>query len=132
MLTLLDIKLPLRMLFSFFEDGINSLIETEGEYDEFIQQLNLPLRSTICESNYLWIFGLIMIAEKYYRVLRKNFYLWPLAPIVDFYEEIAAGLSDDDSKKIRKHVNNEYYNENELKLLCCVLMLDIILKQVKK
>lgn len=48
MLTLLDITLPTNTLFSFFEDGINSLIETESEYDEFIQQLNLPLRSTIC------------------------------------------------------------------------------------
>ncbi len=48
-LTLLDITLPIHMLFSFFEDGINSLIETEGEYDEFIQQLNLPSRSTISE-----------------------------------------------------------------------------------
>ena len=54
------------------------------------------------------------------------------APVVDFYEEIAAGLSDDDSKRIRKHVNHEYYNENELKLQCCVLMLDIILKQVNE
>lgn len=51
---------------------------------------------------------------------------------MDFYDEIAAGLSDDESKKIRKNVKNEYHNENELKLQCCVLMLDIILKQVKQ
>lgn len=46
-LTLLDIQLPIYMLFSFFDNGINSLVETEGEYDEFIQQLNLPSRSSI-------------------------------------------------------------------------------------
>lgn len=52
------------------------------------------------------------------------------APVVDFYEEIAAGLSDDEGKKPRRNVCSDFYNESELKLQCCVLMLDVILKQV--
>lgn len=52
------------------------------------------------------------------------------APVADFYEEIAASLSDDEGKKVRRNINRDYYNENELKLQCCVLMLDVILKQV--
>lgn len=58
------------------------------------------------------------------------FYTIFLAPIVDFYEEIASSLSEDEGKKVRKNVNNDYFNENELKLQCCVLMLDVMLKQV--
>lgn len=112
------------MLFSFFDDGINSLIETEGEYDEFIQQLNLPSRNTVCKFY-------AAINEFPNCVWRVSFYVHEFlaAPIIDFYEEIAAGLSDDEGKRLRKNIN-EYHNENELKLQCCVLMLDTILKQV--
>lgn len=53
------------------------------------------------------------------------------APIIDFYEEIAASLSDDENRKPKKSVCHDYYCDNELKLQCCVLMLDVILKQVK-
>lgn len=53
-----------------------------------------------------------------------------LAPVVDFYEEIASSLSEDEGRKVRKNVSNDYFNENELKLQCCVLMLDVMLKQV--
>lgn len=112
------------MLFSFFENGINSLVETEGEYDEFIQQLNLPSRSSISE---LWLQKINIFLS----VLLLNIFLIFSAPVADFYEEIAASLSDDEGKKVRRNINKEYYNENELKLQCCVLMLDVILKQVR-
>lgn len=48
-LTLLDITLPIHMLFSFFEEGINSLTEGDHDYDEFTHPLNPPPRSNICK-----------------------------------------------------------------------------------
>lgn len=56
-LTLLDITLPIHMLFTFFEEGINSLTEIDShDYDEFMPPVNFQPRNSICKKKILFIY----------------------------------------------------------------------------
>ncbi|XP_039288508.1 protein unc-79 homolog isoform X2 [Nilaparvata lugens] len=94
-LTALEIVIPLHLLFSFFEEGINSLKQTGSSNEE----------------------------EK--RDGRKT----SISPVVEDEGGGNGGLSDDEAKTTRSGMR---YDDIELKLSCCVLMLDIVLKQMER
>ncbi|RZF46360.1 hypothetical protein LSTR_LSTR011144 [Laodelphax striatellus] len=94
-LTALEIVIPLHLLFSFFEEGINSLKQTNVTNED----------------------------EK--RDGRKT----SISPVVEDEGGGNGGLSDDEAKTTRSGMR---YDDIELKLSCCVLMLDIVLKQMER
>lgn len=100
-LTALEIVIPLHLLFTFFEDGINSMKESEApaSNDEKDKHKECPRKSSI-------------------------------SPVVEDDSGQTSGLSDDEARTSRHSLRQ--HSDSELKLSCCVLMADIILKQMER
>ncbi|KAG8292811.1 Protein unc-79 [Homalodisca vitripennis] len=87
-LTILDIVIHRHLLFTFFEDGINSM--KEGDIKE--RDKEIPRKSCI-------------------------------SPVIEDESGHTSGISDDEGQTSRK--SKRQHSDGELKLSCCVLMLDI-------
>ncbi|XP_054270817.1 protein unc-79 homolog isoform X2 [Macrosteles quadrilineatus] len=94
-LTILDIVIHRHLLFTFFEDGINSMKEGETLGKD---------RDSLRKSN--------------------------ISPVVEDESGQTSGISDDEGQTNRQ--SKRQHSDGELKLSCCVLMLDIVLKQMEK
>ncbi|KAF6204812.1 hypothetical protein GE061_018974 [Apolygus lucorum] len=93
-LTALEIMIPTHLLFSFFEDGVKSMKETESK-------------------------------EKFPEGKQPR----SISPVVEDDSGPCSALSDDDEHASRvSHLNSDI----ELKLSCCVIMLDLVLKQLER
>ncbi|XP_068085270.1 protein unc-79 homolog [Anabrus simplex] len=93
-LTLLEIVIPLHLLFSMFTDGVRVM---KGDKQSKPQKSEDGRRSSI-------------------------------SPVIENESENTSGLSDDEAPPSRPM---EFQTENEIHLSCCILMLDVLQKQLE-
>ncbi|XP_073986418.1 UNC-79 domain-containing protein isoform X3 [Rhodnius prolixus] len=98
-LTALEIMIPTHLLFSFFEDGVNSMKNGEQKNKEASEE------------------------KKEGKQPRS------ISPVIEDDSGPCSALSDDEEHASR--VSN-ITNDVDLKLSCCVLMLDLVLKQLER
>ncbi|XP_024081973.1 protein unc-79 homolog isoform X2 [Cimex lectularius] len=99
-LTALEIMIPTHLLFSFFEDGLESMKATDDKE-----------------------------AKRSSEFLKDDKQPRSISPVVEDDSGPCSALSDDEEHGSR--VSN-LTNDIDLKLSCCVLMLDLVLKQLER
>lgn len=128
-LTKLEILIPLTQLFAMFGDGVRIMkhgMQAEFHTDKIgkgsgskiarDKELQPPRRSSICMGCDCKFFVTYFIK------------LTLLAPVVEDDSGNTSAISDDEAP-ISRHT--EFSTDAEHNLTCCILMLDILLKQVK-
>lgn len=111
-LTRLEILIPLHQLFSMFGDGVR-IMKQGVHHDQIMREKERKGKKEA-------------LAKEPQEPRRSS-----ISPVVedDTYSGNTSAISDDESPEIRRPT--EFTSDSEHNLTCCILMLDIILKQME-